>query len=283
VLFRSEKLNQNTKQEVKSRSFVDAFVDDVSMQSADRSRGPQKLRKSSENQATSLFEKANKEQVEFMKRLLSCQSKKFSIGGEANELPVMLGLFVKQFGYISLPLYDQQAENLIQHYTKNTDTSTSESESMLKLGEDSIKIQNPEWSSKLQELVDRVTGQLAVKGKAEAKFLSVILFKEKAILKQRKIKERDKNAFARLIIQLPSFYDGGEFEVFNGDMTRSVHDLTKQPIGPVFHPWTFWCSQRCHSEHTLAVSRSRAICCESGFSMPYGVLMEAHWLISCTK
>ena len=41
-------------------------------------------------------------------------SGEFSVSGEAAELPVLTNLHVKNVGFVSLPLYDSQAKNLIK-------------------------------------------------------------------------------------------------------------------------------------------------------------------------
>ena len=45
-------------------------------------------------------------------------SGEYSCGGEATELPTMLGLHIKNFGDLSLPLSAHQAEELIKKCTQ---------------------------------------------------------------------------------------------------------------------------------------------------------------------
>ncbi|RMZ94041.1 hypothetical protein BpHYR1_037368, partial [Brachionus plicatilis] len=146
------------------------------------------------------------EEIEILKEALSKAppAGQYSASGEASELPTMLGLHIKDFGDVSLPINALQAEELIKKcarapYGHNFDTLVNrEVRDSYQLEPSTIEIKNPEWSSKLQELVDRVCTQLGCKGKAEAKLYKLLLYKTGGHFKKHRDSEKDQNMFATL-------------------------------------------------------------------------------------
>lgn len=145
----------------------------------------------------------------------------------------MLGLWIKDFGCVSLPLNAIQADELIKKCTQapyghnfNTLINTEVRDSY-QLDPSSLEIKNPDWPSKLQELVDKVCIELGCQGKAEAKLYKLLLYKSGGHFKKHRDTEKDEKMFATLILQLPSIHTGGDLIVYNPDKTTFKHDFGK--------------------------------------------------------
>ena len=99
----------------------------------------------------------------------------YSVDGEANELPTLLDLNVKDYGPISLPLVEAQAKELINvcqqaPYGRNMDTLVDTNvRDSYQLDPEQVEIGHPEWSTKLQVLVDRVGKALGCQDKIEVR------------------------------------------------------------------------------------------------------------------
>jgi len=91
----------------------------------------------------------------------------------------------------------------------------------------SIEIENPQWNTQLQILVDRVAKGLGCSGKVEAKLYKLLLYKPGGHFKKHRDTEKDKNMFGTLILQLPSIHEGGDLVVHNRDNTHTVFDFGK--------------------------------------------------------
>ena len=153
-----------------------------------------------------------------------------SIGGEAPELPFLPGLFVQNYGDVALPLDEMNGERLIKTCFQTTSSvdsdSDSESRNAFQIEPSAIKINNPNWNSCLIKLVDRVAEGLGCKRKVEAKLDKLLVYKEKGHFKNQFDIEKDEpNAFAILIIQLPSKYESGELVINNKDGSKTTYDF----------------------------------------------------------
>ena len=86
----------------------------------------------------------------------------FCVDGEAYELPKLFGLEVDGFGPVSFPLVDPQGSNLIGEcqqtlFGKNGLTLVkTEQPCYFELDASRVRMRNPEWDVKLNELVRRV-------------------------------------------------------------------------------------------------------------------------------
>ena len=147
----------------------------------------------------------------------------FLICGQAHELPLMTGLFVKDIGYISTPLTMQQARQIVNLYRGYRERKTF---NKYEIGEKFIEIRNSKWNVSLQALADRVGKQMGVADtRVEAKFNKIILYKNgerRPLTKKAPVEVIGQNVhkFATLVIQLPSDFIGGEITVSNGSSKR---------------------------------------------------------------
>jgi hypothetical protein len=108
---------------------------------------------------------------ECLRNLSKCGD--YSVDGEASEMPKIVGLEVKNFGPVSLPLRDPQASALINlcqkaPYGYNQQTLIDQNvRDSYQLDPSLIEITNPEWNVKLNDLVARVAKGLGCHAKVE--------------------------------------------------------------------------------------------------------------------
>lgn len=98
----------------------------------------------------------------------------FCVEGEAFELPCCIGLEVQNFGPVSFPLTDATASELIKVIGLNKNTKGRKSQlkieaakTRFELKPDRVRIGNPEWEVKLNELAKRVADGLGCHGNIE--------------------------------------------------------------------------------------------------------------------
>ena len=119
-------------------------------------------------------EKAYKALGERLQKAATSKLKTFSMSGEASDMPILLGLHVKGFGGVSLPLADPQATELIklcklssrpQQAKKTVNTrraATKSDEASYELDAEQIEIKNAGWNTKLKELVSRINREYGI-------------------------------------------------------------------------------------------------------------------------
>lgn len=100
----------------------------------------------------------------------------FSVEGEAFEMPTMLGLEVDTFGPVCFPLVDPQARNLIASacqqslFDKNgLPFAKAEMPCFYYIDAAKVKINNPVWKGRLNELVKRIAQRLGCLDDVEVK------------------------------------------------------------------------------------------------------------------
>jgi hypothetical protein len=156
---------------------------------------------------------------------------KCSVGGEANELPSMLGLSVKNYGNIVLPLDKNQADELIKlchqapyglKYETLHDKAVRDT---YQLDPSEIEIRNKAWDENLERLVEKVAKDMGCKGKVQAKLYKMLLYEKGGHFKKHRDTEKEKGMFGTLIIQLPSIYTGGELVVYDSNDKKLTFDF----------------------------------------------------------
>ena len=114
---------------------------------------------------------------ECLRNLSKCGD--YSVDGEATEMPKIVGLEVKDFGPVSLPLRDPQASALINlcqkaPYGFNQKTLIDQNvRDSYQLDPSRVEITNPEWNVKLNDLVARVAKGLGCHAKVEVTHLTL--------------------------------------------------------------------------------------------------------------
>jgi hypothetical protein len=151
------------------------------------------------------------------------------IGGEASELPILPGLFVRNFGDVSIPLCSQQAEDLIKVCKQASFGLKSENlanfGNLYELEPSQIQIKNSSWNQSLNKLVEKVATDLGCVGKVVAKLHKMLLYKQGGHFNKQRNIMKEKGVFGTLIIQLPSNYTGGEVIVYDNSDSPFKYDF----------------------------------------------------------
>jgi len=152
---------------------------------------------------------------------------KFSVDGEAIELPMDPKISINGYGDLTVPLTGENAESLLKicdqaPFGLNYDTLIDKTvRDTHQLHPSSIEIKNPEWNSQLKLLVNRISKELIGNGaQVEAILYKLLLYKTGGHFRKHKDTEKEKSMFGTLVIQLPSIYDGGELLVYYGDCKK---------------------------------------------------------------
>ena len=152
-----------------------------------------------------------------------------AIGGEASELPILPGLFVRNFGDVSIPLCSQQAEDLIKVCKQASFGLKSENmanfRNLYELEPSQIQIKNSSWNQSLNKLVEKVATDLGCVGKVIAKLHKMLLYKQGGHFNKQRNIMKEKDVFGTLIIQLPSNYTGGEVIVYDNNDSPFKYDF----------------------------------------------------------
>lgn len=157
----------------------------------------------------------------------------YLVEGRANELPSIIGLEISEFGHVLFPFMDSQATKLIKicqkvitHDQKKQILSEKNARDSYQLDPSEIRIENPEWNVKLNELVSRVAKGLGCLADCEARLEKLLVYKSGGKLLLKNDTEKDESVFATLVIQLPSRGKGGELVVHeNENRSKRVADF----------------------------------------------------------
>jgi hypothetical protein len=164
----------------------------------------------------------------------------FTVGGRADELPSQPGLFIKNIGWISLPLSDTQAEKIIEKCSESIgkdDFSLNAAKNIFSLDSSQFEIRNPEWTLKLKELKKRVDSFLGCyESRIQPRF-SLMLYRPGGGQNEQNVKGvNDEN---NLIVQLPSVYTGGQMSLHSDCLPRATvyHDFGQREGMFMFNPY----------------------------------------------
>jgi hypothetical protein len=158
-----------------------------------------------------------------------------SIGGQAFQLPANPGLYVKNYGYVPLPLNKTIADELIYKINNN---NSDEEISNFQVDSSLIEIKNKDWNQNLDSLMIKISEELGFCGKIEAKLNKLVIYDKD---EHHKMNNADikgtQNVIANLIIQLPSVYEGGESIISSGNDQKEVtFDFSKNSEKSQFYP-----------------------------------------------
>jgi hypothetical protein len=152
----------------------------------------------------------------------------YSLEGQANELPSLIGLEIKDFGPVLLPFMDPQASKLIE-ICQQAPFGRNKQALFYQLDSSAINITNPAWNVKLKELISRVAKGLGCLSEIEARLKKLLVYKKgDHFLKHRNTENKEEEIFGTLEIQLPSRYEGGElvlYESGGGNRSKRVIDF----------------------------------------------------------
>lgn len=172
------------------------------------------------------------ETMQLVKELGEClrnirgENKDFVMHGQAHELPTLLGLELKDFGPIKCPLSAHHAQELASIcYKKASDQHGGEliliDKNVRSISHVSIK--NPEWDLKLKQLVRRIMDNFGLDCELETRLEKVLFYtKGSRVSKKRENRDKEKNYFGDLVIQLPSKYTGGQIVIGDGLIQKTI-------------------------------------------------------------
>jgi len=219
-------INDNISEEMSDiEDIVDDDVSNASYASDYRKQTPKKMIKTgNDNNNNNIEPISPKELNTLQKLLLNAQpSQDYLLSGEIADAPSSIGLFVKGVGLVPVPISEHHA-NQLSALNPNTTSNTNK----IEFNADSIEIQNPDWTKHLHKLTDKVCEGLGLKKltKICTKLNKLILHKPGSkVPKSQTDTKTDKQCFAKLIIQLPSVFQGGEIVVHKLDQTYTKPDL----------------------------------------------------------
>ncbi|KAJ3119011.1 hypothetical protein HDU96_003186 [Phlyctochytrium bullatum] len=181
-------------------------------------------------------------ELKFLSRLLSASPLEERIketvavpfDGEALELPSAPAIHVEGLGILSLPLIDATAKQLASvceqppPYNGEVDVSNGSS---LELSAGKFSITNTDWQNGLDELMGIISESLGCgEVRLFAKLRKMVLHQPSPASSCTRFREHldnddDALMVATLVVQLPSFYKGGQLVLQYGDGTENVFGL----------------------------------------------------------
>lgn len=156
----------------------------------------------------------------------------YSTSGEATELSEIKSINIKGIGTINLPISESDAEKLmlVATYSQNSEILSNDNtyQDIFQLDASLIEITNQQnWRIQMQNLLSRVKSELGCKGSFKIKFHTLNLYKMNSHIKKHREKIPHKRVFAKIVVQLPSVYTGGDLIVYNPDGSKTTHDFGK--------------------------------------------------------
>ena len=163
-----------------------------------------KLGAASQSQAST---SDNTAKIDEIKELIKNTKTPFNlcVGGETSQLPIMPGISLKNFGCISLPVNVIEARELAKLMRHDCGFYLNSNE---------LELKNELWAKQLSLFVDKVGKDMDCRDKLEARLNKMVLYQQGDAVTKHKSESADKKLFAKLIVQLPSIYTGGELSVY---------------------------------------------------------------------
>lgn len=128
--------------------------------------------------------------------------------GVCDQLPLYPELDITGFGTVKFPLKVAQTERLIRFIKSKNEKNKD----VFELDSNSFQLNHNDWQENLESLLDKISAEFGYSGKANYSLDKLEVYKEGCKLKKRKYGcEKD----ATLMIQLPSYFSGGEFALYN--------------------------------------------------------------------
>jgi hypothetical protein len=128
--------------------------------------------------------------------------------GVCEKLPLCPELDINEFEVMKFPLKVAQTERLIRHIKKKNEKTKD----VFELDSSQLKLKHGEWENNFESLLDKIGVELGFRGKANCNLERLEVFKEGSKSRKHKYScEKD----ATLLVQLPSYFNGGELVVYN--------------------------------------------------------------------
>ena len=139
------------------------------------------------------------------------------------------GLHIQNVGYVSLPIQAEQAQKIIEVAKKapyGLGSQTLIDETVRKtwqLDPDQILIKNENFLACVKSVVDTVKKQLGCDNKAvEANLYKLLIYEMGGHFKPHRDTQKENGMFATMIIQLPSYFEGGKLTIRHAGKEKVV-------------------------------------------------------------
>ncbi|EEY53494.1 uncharacterized protein PITG_07152 [Phytophthora infestans T30-4] len=161
----------------------------------------------------------------------------YSFGGQAKPLPAALGLAVDGVGSIPVPITEERAQKLMSVCEKassgdNLDVKKDENVQSAQLSFDNMM-----WQDGIAALTATIADRLGYPDiTLESKLYKLQISGEQGHFVKNLSTEREDDAIATLVIQLPSAVEGGDLVIRRGGEMRKRHDFGKSEGTAAFLP-----------------------------------------------
>ncbi|KAF4031489.1 putative Fe2OG dioxygenase domain-containing protein [Phytophthora infestans] len=161
----------------------------------------------------------------------------YSFGGQAKPLPAALGLAVDGVGSIPVPITEERAQKLMSVCEKassgdNLDVKKDENVQSAQLSFDNMM-----WQDGIAALTATIADRLGYPDiTLESKLYKLQISGEQGHFVRNLSTEREDDAIATLVIQLPSAVEGGDLVIRRGGEMKKRHDFGKSEGTAAFLP-----------------------------------------------
>ena len=163
----------------------------------------------------------------------------FSVSGTLTSIPP--GLKVKNFGIVSLPLFEQQAKALIKlseqaPFGRGEETIVdTKVRNVWQISSENFELTNPQWEESLQKSIGKMGKQLGLHGcKIDFEQYKLLIYEKGSFFTLHRDTEKVSNMFATLVVNLPSEHEGGELIVSHGGQSQSYSFCNNDGFHPDF-------------------------------------------------
>ncbi|KAG3037573.1 hypothetical protein PC121_g24057, partial [Phytophthora cactorum] len=165
------------------------------------------------------------------------EADEFSFGGVADPLPVAPGLFVDGLGFVSTPLYAEQAEKLIALCEKspfghNMDTKRDDNvRKSWQLEPNLIEFKNPLWKNGIEGLSKVIADRLGYKDiPLKCVPYKLLVYGEGGHFVKHQDTEKEEGMITTLVVQPPSTHEGGDLVLYRDGEVKYRHDFGKLDV-----------------------------------------------------
>lgn len=158
---------------------------------------------------------------------------------------------MKLVGNLPLPITLDQAESLKESTVLCHNISDDIFTKVWQIESDYVKITNPEWNSSLRKLLDILASKLGVDPCRLSANLESLLYMERgSSIDWCFNKEEKSQKVGTLLVQLPSYFSGGSFQIHDGkerqDKEEDESKISNFDLGEVTGEHEFKCHVLCH-------------------------------------
>jgi hypothetical protein len=162
-------------------------------------------------------QKNDQNPIRNIKKLLQTvkPTNKWTVNGEALELPSVPGLAINNFSDLPLPISEHQAQILNQF--KNATSN------VIEFSAKDFELKNELWNKNLSLLFQKVISELGCVNKVKFHLLKLQICSAGYRVNKKIPPKKETKGFATVMIQLPSKYTGGCLNVFSDNIGQSFY------------------------------------------------------------